>query len=197
VTTTIDLGAAAQRVADLIATIRDEQLTAPTPCPHYSVGDLIDHFEGITMAFRDAATKQFPESGPRAALGSASNLPSDWRTQVPDDLSELAAAWRDPEAWTGMTKAGPVNLPGEIAGLVVLNELVVHGWDLARATGQPFDCDAATLTTCYELASQFADPQGPVGPDVPFGRPLDVGDDAPVLDRLIAITGREPGWTAG
>jgi uncharacterized protein (TIGR03086 family) len=195
VTTMTDLGPAAQRVADLLATTRDEQLTAETPCPHYSVGDLIDHIDGIARAFREAATKKFPETGPRGPVGDASSLRSDWRTQIPDDLAQLAAAWRDPQAWTGMTKAGPVDVPGEIAGLVALNELVVHGWDLARATGQRFECDSATLTTCYELATQFADPQGPIGPDVPFGRPLDVGDDASALDRLIAITGREPAWT--
>ncbi len=38
-----------------------------------------------------------------------------------------------------MTKAGGVDLPGEVAGLVALDELVVHGWDVARATGQAYD----------------------------------------------------------
>ncbi len=44
-----------------------------------------------------------------------------------------------------MTSAGPIEMPGEIAGLVALDELVVHGWDLARATDQPYDVDDATL----------------------------------------------------
>ena len=42
-----------------------------------------------------------------------------------------------------MTKAGPVEMPGEIGGLVALDEIVIHGWDLATATGQPFAVDAA------------------------------------------------------
>jgi len=45
----------------------------------------------------------------------------------------LAGAWQEPDAWTGMTVAGPVEMPGEIAGLVALNELVIHGWDVARS----------------------------------------------------------------
>lgn len=44
----------------------------------------------------------------------------------------MAGAWKDPAAWTGMTRAGGVDLPGEIAAAVAADELVLHGWDLAR-----------------------------------------------------------------
>ena len=44
-----------------------------------------------------------------------------------------------------MTQAGGVDLPGEVAGLVALNELVVHGWDIATASGQDYRPDEATL----------------------------------------------------
>ena len=49
------------------------------------------------------------------------------------DLDALVDAWHDPGAWQGMTKAGPFELPGEVAGVVALDELVLHGWDLAVA----------------------------------------------------------------
>ena len=42
-----------------------------------------------------------------------------------------------------MSRAGGVDFPGEVAGMVALTEVVVHGWDLARATGQPYGIDAA------------------------------------------------------
>ena len=47
-------------------------------------------------------------------------LPPDWRDLVPARLAELAEAWQQPDAWTGMTRAGGVDLPGEVAGLVAL-----------------------------------------------------------------------------
>ena len=59
----LDLGPAAQRMAALIRTIGDDQLDAPTPCPDYSLGDLVDHVGGFAMAFAAAATKDTAERG--------------------------------------------------------------------------------------------------------------------------------------
>ena len=58
---------------------------------------------------------------------------------IPDRLAALAEAWRDPAAYTGLTMAGPVEMPGDEAALVALDEVTVHAWDLAVATGQPYD----------------------------------------------------------
>src|SRR5207248_426338 len=127
--------------AELVAGAPDEILTAPTPCPDYRLGDLIDHVGGLALAFTAAAEKDAGDATSQAPSGDASRLGDDWRTRIPRDLGRLAEAWRDPEAWTGMTKAGGVELPGEVAGVVALDELVVHGWDVARASGQPYDPD--------------------------------------------------------
>lgn len=54
----IDLGPAAQRMADLLAGVKDDQLGLPAPCPDYTLGDLIDHIDGLTLAFTFAATKE-------------------------------------------------------------------------------------------------------------------------------------------
>ena len=70
----------------------------------------------------------------------------------------MAEAWRAPEAWEGMTRAGGIDLPGEVAGLVALDELVVHGWDVARASGQDFTCDEASLEAVHGFVSQFSGP---------------------------------------
>jgi uncharacterized protein (TIGR03086 family) len=83
-----------------------------------------------------------------------------------------------------------VELPGEVAALVALDEVVVHGWDLAVATGQPYAVDDASVEGALRFASSFGDdrPPGLFGPAVP------VPDDAPALDRLLGATGRDPGW---
>jgi hypothetical protein len=62
-----------------------------------------------------------------AAAGDASRLAPDWRDRIPRDLDALAASWQDAEAWSGMTTVGGVTLPGEVCGVVALDELVVHG----------------------------------------------------------------------
>jgi uncharacterized protein (TIGR03086 family) len=77
----------------------------------------------------------------------------------------------------------------------VADELAVHGWDLARATGQPYDCDPAVLDAALSFLGQFASPDAPAGPQVPFGPSLPRSADAPLLDRVVALAGRDPGWS--
>ena len=94
-----------------------------------------------------------------------------------------------------MTQAGGVDLPGEVAGVVALDELVLHGWDVARASGQPYAVDDPSLQAVHRFVAQFsgpghdADRAGLFGPEVP------VSDDAPLLDRVVGMAGRDPGWT--
>jgi uncharacterized protein (TIGR03086 family) len=189
-----DLEPAARRLGTLVAAVPDDALDRPTPCPDYRLGDLLDHIGGLALAFRTAATKTGAELTGPAPSGDASRLPPDWRTRVPQDLLALAEAWRDPEAWTGMTQAGGVDLPGDVAGLVALDELVVHGWDVARASGQPYEVTATEL----EAVRGFVQPMADAPPEQRaglFGPPVPVPDDAPELDRLIGLTGRDPAWS--
>lgn len=191
-----DLEPAARRMADVLAGIPDGPLDGPTPCPNYSVGDLLDHVGGLSMAFTAAATKTFPDDvGSQRPSGDASRLGEDWRSRIPQDLTALARAWREPDAWTGMTKAGGVDLPGEVAGLVALDEIVVHAWDLARATGQPYDVDEPSLEAVHGFVAQFSGPGQEESRAGLFGPEVDVPDEAPLLDRVIGMTGRDPAWS--
>ena len=192
--TTTDLEPAARRLGALVAAVRDDQLDGPTPCPDYRLGDLLEHVGGLAQAFRAAAAKELGAETGQAAAGDAARLPADWRTRIPQDLLTMAHAWRDPDAWTGMTAAGGVELPGEVAGLVALDELVIHGWDVARATGQPYEVGDAEL----EAVRTFVAPMADAGPEERaglFGPPVAVPDDAPELDRILGLTGREPTWS--
>jgi uncharacterized protein (TIGR03086 family) len=174
-------------MADLVQGVPDDGLDRPTPCEQYTVGDLLDHVGGFALAFTAAAVKKPLEGGPS---GDAANLSADWRTRIPRDLMALAEAWRDPDAWTGMTGAGGVDLPGEVAGAVALDELLIHGWDLAKATGQPADYAGPGLEAVHATVSQFRSS----GIEGLFGPEVAVPDDAPLLDRILGLAGRDPGW---
>ncbi|MFJ4986871.1 TIGR03086 family metal-binding protein [Streptomyces sp. NPDC088732] len=106
-------------------------------------------------------------------------------------MAGMADAWRSPLAWEGRTRAGGVDLPAGAAGCFALNELLVHGWDLARATGQDYRPDPAGLEAALALLTPFTAGSDGSGP---FGRPVPVPPSAPPLDRLVALTGRDPGW---
>jgi uncharacterized protein (TIGR03086 family) len=184
-TTPIDLHPAAERMVRLVQSVPDDALDRPTPCADYTVGDLLDHIGGFALAFRGAAVKE-PLDG--VGAGDAADLPPDWSTRIPDDLEALAAAWDDPDAWRGMTAAGGVELPGEVAGVIALDELVLHGWDLARAIGQPSGYDGPGLDDVDAAVQQFQG-AGIFGPEVP------VPVDAPLMDRILGHAGRVPDWS--
>lgn len=189
-TTLLDLGPQARIVARLAAGVPDARLADPTPCPAYAVGNLLGHLSGLAVAFRDAARKDLGPTTDTAPDTAVPTLPADWREELPRLLGELAEAWTDPAAWTGMTRAGGVDLPGEIAGLVAVNELVIHGWDLARATGQAYAPDRAALETSYGFLLASAEDEGSRG-DI-FGPVVPVPDDAPLLYRAVGLSGRDP-----
>ena len=190
----VDLGPAAQRLADLVARVTDDELGNPTPCPAYTVGDLVEHVGGLALAFTAAANKERSKYNEEPAPGSAERLGDDWRTRIPRDLANLAQAWRAPEAWTGMTRIAGGDSPAEVVGLVAADELVVHGWDVARATRQPYDPEPEVLAAARSFLAMFASPDAPAGPEVAFGPSRPMPDDAPTLDLVVALAGRDPGW---
>jgi uncharacterized protein (TIGR03086 family) len=188
-----DLRPAAVRMADLVCAVPDSRLDAPTPCSEYSLGDLLDHVGGFALAFTAAAEKDGEAAGAQGPSGDAARLEEGWRDRIAGDVIALGEAWRDPAAWSGMTAIG-VELPGDVAGLFALDELVIHGWDVARASRQPFHCDAAALEALHALVLQLSDPQVAPQRDSLFGPVMKVAPDQPLLDRVVGLTGRDPAW---
>jgi uncharacterized protein (TIGR03086 family) len=187
-----DLAPAARAVADLVRGVRDEHLDAPTPCPGYTVAGMLGHVHGLAQAFTAAATKDFGPLTSTPPREGSQALPDDWRDLTPHYLDTLGLAWRDPDAWTGMTAAGGVDLPGEVAGLVALNEVVVHGWDLAQATGQAFDPGEEATRAAHDFLAQS---RADGAPSDIFGPVVPVPEQARLLDRVVGLAGRDPQWS--
>jgi uncharacterized protein (TIGR03086 family) len=191
----LNLQPAAERLGALVGAVRDDQLGLPTPCPDYTVGDLLDHIAGVAIAFAEAAAKEQGINVTPPPLGDRSRLADDWRTRIPRDLTACAAAWRDSQAWEGNTWIGGAEMPASVVGRVGIDELVVHGWDVARATGQPFDADAETIAGCLEFIETISQPGMEAARAPAFGPVADNVDEQPSLDRVLALSGRDPRWS--
>jgi uncharacterized protein (TIGR03086 family) len=195
--TITDLGPATTRLCTVIRSVSDVELPQPTPCREYTVGDLLDHLSGVTLAFGAAAEKSGGEAASMGPSGDASQLAGDWRASIPQQLEGLAAAWREPAAWDGMTRVAGLDMPGSVVGIVALGELVVHGWDLAGAIGQPFDADPDTLVPLHDLVRQTFGPGHDEARGQAFGPAVPVPGDAPMLDQTLGLLGRDPLWSPG
>ena len=186
----IDIRPAAQRTVNLVTSLADEQLGLPTPCPEAHVGDLIDHLGVFAVRFLAAARKESEGGAPSPSAPSGANLEAGWRDRISRDLLALADAWRDPQAWEGSTYAGSIEMPAEVVGLVALDELVVHGWDIAVATAQPYDPETQEIEAAMAFVASFHAPRD----GALFGPIVAVADNATQFDRLLGLTGRDPSW---
>lgn len=193
-TVPLDLAATARAVAGVVTGIRDDQLGHPTPCDGMPVAALLDHLHGLAWAFRVAATKS-PEATGTAPAADAAHLVPDWRSEIPARLDALAQAWRDPAAWQGMTAAGGMDLPGAVAGSIAVDELVLHGWDLAVATGREFTPDDDALALVAEFTAAMSAPGQEASREGLFGPVVPVPADAPRWHRALGHAGRDPFWT--
>lgn len=185
----IDLKPACHQMIDLLAAVSDDQLARPTPCTEYTVGDLINHIDQVGLGFAAFArhdTGERPDAGAHAPAGHRG---AGWRDNVAQHVRDLGKAWDDPTAWHGSSGLEGLELSNELWGKIALTELVVHGWDLAKATGQPFELPEQTLRTCLDHVAEFV-PNAPI--PALWSAPVDVAPDATLIERIVAITGRTP-----
>jgi uncharacterized protein (TIGR03086 family) len=174
----IDLEPQTKVLADLVTSVPDAQLDGPTPCEAFTVGALIDHVGTFARSFTAVANKEpIPEMTAAA------------RVEIPSLLAGLAAAWSDPAAWEGMTSLRGTELPAPVAGTIALDELVIHGWDLAVSTGQAFDVSDEVVDALIPAVTMMAERRPGI-----FSPRIEVPADAPKLHTLLGITGRDPAW---
>ncbi|BBY66821.1 TIGR03086 family metal-binding protein [Mycolicibacterium helvum] len=184
----------------VIAGVRPERLTDPTPCTDMDVRALLAHLIGVLDRV--------------AALGNGEDPFAVTDTAVADD--RWLDAWRESgrraaDAWSDdAVLERPMALPWiEGNGAEVLasyfSELTVHTWDLATATGQQPDWDDTVVAAAFDGARQilpaenrralYEEISAARGLDkvgVPFAEAVPISDDAPAIDRLVAWNGRDP-----
>lgn len=182
---------AAVPLTKIIRTVTPDQLTAPTPCAEFDVRALLNHllFWGPSLI---GAGRKDSVPPPAAAESDVDLVTGDWAAALETQLDELATIWRDPAAWEGVTHmGGPTELPSAMIGGMVVGELIVHGWDLSRALGTPVSWDDDLLADVYAETAATAEQGRGMGI---YGPEVSVSPDAPLIDRVLGVTGRDPGW---
>ena len=192
-----DLGPAAGEMSRLLHGIRDDQLGDPTPCPRYTLGDLVQHVRVLAEAFTVSGRKEQPPGGSQPPPeGDASLLTSQWREETADWLERLVRTWSEPEAWEGTAWIAGFEAPASSVGITASNELVVHAWDVARASGQQLVLDDESLAPSREFVAMMSGPGSEEARGNMFGPALPVPQGASGLDEVVAGNGRDPAWSA-
>lgn len=174
------LARALEDTGALISAIRDDQWEKPTPCAQWSVRELVEH---LTLGNHRFARALLSESRPGVETGT--DLPF---VAYRESADALLAAFGPPDALERVVTVPFGAIPGVVALHLRIVESLVHGWDLARATGQAQRCDEDLAAQELEFTrTKLAD----VPPESsPFGPPQPVAEDAAALDRLAACLGR-------
>ncbi|MCD9876409.1 TIGR03086 family metal-binding protein [Streptomyces guryensis] len=174
----------AEAVAVTASGIRDEQLQDRTPCEKFTVAQLVDHLGGTLLSAARAARKEAQPGEDATALAMTPQ-------ELSDAVGRAAAAWADPASYEGTTEFGPGEMPASLAASITLNELALHGWDLARATGRAFDLGPDTARTALGVVEELA---GQARANGSYGPPVPLPSDAPAFERALAVSGRNPRW---
>jgi uncharacterized protein (TIGR03086 family) len=180
----IDFVPACDEMTKIVAGVGDGRLDDATPCADFRVRDLLQHVDLVAVGSVATARKETEEAAPDPL-----DLGAGWRERVAEHLRELAAVWAEPATWEGTSSGAGIALPNELWGKIAFTEVVVHGWDLARATGQGFALPEASVRACWEHVAEFV-PGAPIAGL--WGPPVEVAGDAPLIDRIVALTGRRP-----
>lgn len=179
------LETAAEHARPVVRGVRDGQLGAATPCADYHVRDLLNHLFQVVIGFQALAARKEADFSPGPNF-----LEGDWRDRFTTETGLLVEAWAVDGAEEGTT--GSLNLPARTVGSMVLLDMTVHIWDLARATGQDYTPDEQAIRVLDVLVAQM----GAQAREMKmFGDPYPAPEGATPFEALLASSGRDPHWT--
>lgn len=195
------LGRAAALAYDTIAAVDHEGRNLPTPCPDLDVRSMVGHL--ITVLRRVAA---LGEGSDPMDMPPTTHVADDaWADTWTSWIARIERAWTDDRLDTMMTLPW-VTMPGRAMLAQYTNELSVHTWDLAIATGQQPAWDDDVLAVAFDAIRRGLPAEGrmerfddvaaqlPAGVPfaAPFGPAVETSDTRPLIDRLVAWNGRTP-----
>ena len=186
---------AVRATIDVVEGVKPADLSRPTPCAEWTLGDLLAHMTVQHKGFAAAAAGRGADLGVWKVSAPGPDPVADYTM-----ASELViAAFAEPgvlERGLALPEIMPgVEFPAPQAISFHFIDYVVHGWDVARALGQSFELDDDVVQAAVPVAE--AVPQGELRlrPAAAFRPGLPALDGASPLDRMLAMLGRSPAWT--
>ena len=174
----------------VVRSVSDDDMGASTPCTDFDVRAVANHMLGTMEAMRRiGASEPMDAEDPWGTSGD--HMSDQWREDLDRTLNEYAEAWSSPEAWEGDVMDGA--MPKQAIGDMAFVEAILHGWDLAKGSGQDLQFDVEVVDRALEIMEQIGEmgrSQGAFGPEV------SVPEDAAPFDRVLAQAGRDPRWSA-
>lgn len=189
--------------ATVISAVRPDQLSAPTPCRRFDVRALLGHLVGVLRRVAVFGRAEDPFSVPNVVEATDGSWSDAWQAAA----DEMRAAWADDQALTRVVRLPWAEMPGGRTLAVYTSEITTHTWDLAAATGQRPAWDDEVVAVALaamqevlpaenrmEIFRAVAERMPPELRDFepPFGEAVTVTADAPLIDQLVAWTGRRP-----
>jgi uncharacterized protein (TIGR03086 family) len=181
------MAAAAAETIKVVSGVRPEQFGDPTPCPEWDVRTLLNHI--ILWTAYSAEQRAHGGSVAEELMNKDFAASADFAADYAKQANRALDAWSDPAVWQReLGVMGSATPAADVAALLIA-ELVLHGWDLATATGQTYHCDdavaAVVLDTVRQQGDLFRQYKG-------FADVVEIPGDAPVFDKALAESGRDP-----
>ena len=189
------IAAAAAEAARVVRGVPGHPLDGPTPCDDWDLRTLVSHL--ILWTAYSAERRAHGESVAEDLMNKDFTADPDYAEDYVAQIGRAVAAWSDPAAWERDLGVMGNSTPAADVAAMLVAEMVLHGWDTARATGQEYACDddvaALVLATVEAQGELFRRYQGfaAVVPE-PEGE-----EHVTVLDRALRLSGRDPDWKAG
>jgi uncharacterized protein (TIGR03086 family) len=182
------MAAAAAEAARVVAGAASaENLEQTTPCTDWDLRALLNHT--ILWTSYSAERRAHGESVAEELMSKDFTAEPGYAQAYQAQIAKAVHAWSSPEAWAGDRNVMGNATPAADIAAMLIAEMVLHGWDVAKATGQDFHCDDAVarnvLKTVEAQGDLFRQYQG-------FAAIVPVPDDATALDRALALSGRDP-----
>ncbi|MEV1026566.1 TIGR03086 family metal-binding protein [Streptomyces sp. NPDC050264] len=178
---------AAAEAARVAAGVGPDRLDAPSPCGEWDVRTLVNHW--VLYGSHGLEHRARRLRLPAALTERDFTADEDWAACYAAQLDRAVAAWAAPGTWDGSVDLGFAEQPAPEVAALIWAELVLHGWDVAHATGQEFrvsDGAAALLLHVVEKnAAIYRQYEG-------FADPVEVPAGASVYERALARSGRDP-----
>ena len=185
-----EMAAAAAEAARVVSRVPQGTLNQRTPCGDWDLRTLLNHT--ILWTSYSAERRAHGESVGEDLMNKDFTADPGFREDYAQQIDKAVQAWSDPQAWAGTRNVMGAATPAADVGAMLLMETALHGWDVARATGQEFSADdptaAALLHIVQAQAELFRKYHG-------FADAIEPPPDATAFERALTLSGRDPGWT--